>query len=351
MKVLVTGAAGFLGFHVSRALAARGDQVIGIDSINDYYDPRLKLARLAELGIGGRAVESAKTVQSAMFPGVGFCRLSLEDREGMDRLFAEHRFDRVCHLAAQAGVRYSLENPRAYIQANVVGFLNVLEGCRTTGTGHLVFASSSSVYGLSRSMPFSEHGHTDHPVSLYAASKKADEMMAHSYAHLYGIPATGLRFFTVYGPWGRPDMAYYKFARAIVVGTPIDLFNSGEMKRDFTYVDDVVEGITRVLDRPASPDPAWNPKDPDAASSSAPYRIYNIGSNRGEPLAHLISALERGLGRKAEFRSLPMQPGDVAATEADPSLLERDFGWKPSTTLDEGVARFVEWFTAYHHGA
>jgi UDP-glucuronate 4-epimerase len=347
MKVLVTGAAGFIGFHLCRALAARGDQVIGIDSINEYYDPRLKLARLAELGIGGRAVESAKTAQSSLFPGVGFCRLSLEDRQGMDRLFSQHRFERVCHLAAQAGVRYSLENPRAYIETNVVGFLNVLEGCRATGIGHLVFASSSSVYGLSQRIPYSEHSDTDHPVSIYAASKKANEMMAHAYAHLYGLPVTGLRFFTVYGPWGRPDMAYYKFARAIVEGRPIELFNSGEMMRDFTFVDDVVQGVVRVMDRPAAPDPNWDAARPDPASSRAPYRLYNIGNSRAAPLEDLVSALERRLGRKADRRLVPMQPGDVKATEADVADLRRDFDWAPSTSLEDGIARFVEWFVKY----
>jgi UDP-glucuronate 4-epimerase len=351
MKVLVTGAAGFIGFHLCRALAARGDEVTGIDAINDYYDPDLKRARLAELGIGGRAADSGRPVQSATLPCLSFCRLSLENTEGMANLFAEKRFDRICHLAAQAGVRYSLENPRAYIEANVVGFLNVLEGCRSTNVGHLVFASSSSVYGLSQRTPFSEHAGADHPVSMYAASKKADEMMAHSYSHLYGIPCTGLRFFTVYGPWGRPDMAYFKFARAIVEGTLIDLFNSGEMTRDFTYVDDVVKGVVRVLDRPAAPDPQWDPARPDPASSSAPYRIYNIGNSRAEPLVSLVTALERALGRKAERRLVPMQPGDVRVTEADVSDLERDFGWKPSTTLVDGIERFVEWFKSYHQEA
>jgi len=351
MKVLVTGAAGFIGFHLCRVLGGRGDQVTGMDSINDYYDPDLKRARLAELGIGGRAAVSGRPVQSATVPALSFCRLSLEDTVGMESLFAEKRFDRVCHLAAQAGVRYSLENPRAYIEANVVGFLNVLEGCRTTSVGHLVFASSSSVYGLSQRTPFSEHDGTDHPVSLYGASKKADEVMAHAYSHLYGIPCTGLRFFTVYGPWGRPDMAYYKFARAIVEGKPIELFNSGEMTRDFTYIDDAVKAVVRVLDRPAASNPKWDPAQPDPASSSAPYRVYNIGNGRAEPLARLVMALEHALGKKAERRLVQMQPGDVRATEADVSDLERDFGWKPSTALDDGIARFVEWFKSHHGGA
>ena len=350
MKVLVTGAAGFIGFHLSRALAGRGDEVVGIDSINDYYDPALKRARLADLGIGGRAADSGRLVESATLPRVTFRRLLLEDREGIDRFFSAHKFDRVCHLAAQAGVRYSLENPRAYIEANVVGFLNVLEGCRATGVGHLVFASSSSVYGLSQRTPFSEHAGTDHPVSIYAASKKADEMLAHAYAHLFGIPCTGLRFFTVYGPWGRPDMAYYKFAQAIVEGKNIELYNSGKMTRDFTYVDDVVEGMMRVTDRPAASDPGWDPAHPDPAVSSAPFRIYNIGNSRAEPLAALVTALERQLGRKAELRMGPMQPGDVRATEADVSDLKRDFGWMPTTSLEDGIARFVKWFKSYREG-
>lgn len=348
MSILVTGAAGFLGFHLCRLLAKRKMQVVGIDSINSYYDPDLKRARLRELGINREDAESGALRRSSTLPGLQFQKLALEDRAGMEALFSKEGFRRVCHLAAQAGVRYSLVNPRAYVEANVAGFLNVLEGCRTSNVGHLVFASSSSVYGLSRRMPFSEHDHTDHPVSLYAASKKANEMMAHSFAHLYGMPATGLRFFTVYGPWGRPDMAYYKFARAMVEGTPIDLFNSGEMKRDFTYIDDVVEGIARVMDRPAAPDASWSAENPDPSSSSAPFRIYNVGSNRAEPLGRLVSALEHALGRKAKCRLLPMQRGDVAATEADLSLLERDFGWKPTTTLEEGIGRFAEWFRSYH---
>ena len=349
MKTLVTGAAGFLGFHLCRLLAARGEQVVGIDSINSYYDPGLKLARLQALGISREDAQSGSLRSSRTLSGVRFQKLALEDRAGMEALFLQEGFQRICHLAAQAGVRYSLVNPRAYVEANVVGFLNVLEGCRACRAGHLVFASSSSVYGLSRRMPFSERGHSDHPVSLYAASKKANEMMAHAYAHLHGLPVTGLRFFTVYGPWGRPDMAYYKFARAIAEGTPIDLFNSGEMKRDFTYVDYVVEGIARVIERPAAPDASWDAESPDPSSSSAPFRIYNIGSSRAEPLSRLVAALERGLGRKAVCRMLPMQPGDVTATEADLSLLERDFGWKPATGLDDGVARFVEWFKSYEN--
>lgn len=348
MKILATGAAGFIGFHLCRMIAERGDEIVGIDSISDYYDPAIKYARLGELGIDRAAADSGVITRSGKLPNLSFLRLTLEDSAGMERLFSAHRFDRVAHLAAQAGVRYSIENPRAYVEANVVGFLNVLEGCRASQVGHLVFASSSSVYGLSQRFPFSEHEPAHHPVSLYAATKIADESMAHAYSHLYGIPSTGLRFFTVYGPWGRPDMAYYKFARAIFEGTPIDLFNLGDMKRDFTYIDDVVKAVTRVMDRPAAPDPLWKPERPDPASSSAPFRIYNIGNSKSEPIANLVFSLERCMGMKAKRRLIPMQPGDVLATEADVSELERDFLWKPSTTLDDGVARFVEWFKAYH---
>jgi UDP-glucuronate 4-epimerase len=350
MKVLVTGAAGFIGYHLCRLLATRGHQVVGIDSLNDYYDPALKRARLLQLGIGTAAADLGRLTDSPTLPGLSFARVSLEDRPAMDHLFATQPFDRVCHLAAQAGVRYSLQNPRAYIEANVVGFLNVLEGCREAAVKHLVFASSSSVYGLSRSLPFSEHAGTDHPVSLYAATKKADEMMAHVYAHLHRIPVTGLRFFTVYGPWGRPDMAYYKFAAAIADGQPIQLYNAGDMTRDFTYVDDVVKAVSLILDRPASPDPGWDPSKPDPAVSSAPYRIYNVGNSRAEPVASLVSALERGLGRKAIQTHAAMQPGDVQATEADVADLEHDFGWAPATSLETGIARFVEWFKTYHDG-
>lgn len=347
MRYLVTGAAGFIGYHLAKRLAARGDEVVGIDSINDYYDPALKLARLADLGIDAGDAASGRASRSASFPRLEFRRLSLEDRGAMEGLFSEGGFDRVCSLAAQAGVRYSLENPRAYIETNIVGFLNVLECCRIAGTPHLVFASSSSVYGLDDARPFSVHAGANHPASIYAATKKADELMAHAYSHLYGMPVTGLRFFTAYGPWGRPDMAYYKFARAIAEGRPIDVYNGGDMYRDFTYIDDIVEGVVRVCARPPEADPGWDPKNPDPASSSAPYRLYNIGNSRPVRLGDFIGALERAMGRKAERRDLPMQPGDVYSTEADVSELERDFGWKPSTRLEEGLPRFAEWFNSH----
>ncbi len=347
MRTLVTGAAGFIGFHLCRRFSQRGDEILGIDSINDYYDPGLKYARLRELGISKDAADSRAASASTALPSFRFQRLSLEDTHGVETLFAEHPFDRVIHLAAQAGVRYSIENPRAYVEANIDGFLNILEGCRAIHARHLVFASSSSVYGLSRRTPFSEHVPADHPVSLYAATKRSNELMAHVYSHLYGIPSTGLRFFTVYGPWGRPDMAYFKFARAITDGTPIDLYNSGDLKRDFTYIDDVVSAVEKAADCPPSPGPDGTSDQPDLAASFAPFRIYNVGNNKAEALGSLVKALEECLGKKANQRLLPMQPGDVYVTEADVSDMERDFGWRPSTPLMEGVSRFVEWFKTY----
>jgi UDP-glucuronate 4-epimerase len=347
VRYLVTGAAGFIGFHLARRLAQRGDEVLGLDTINDYYDPRLKISRLGELGLGLDAEEPGLEARSSRYPSLSFIRLGIEDRAGMEALFAKRGFDRVCNLAAQAGVRYSIENPRAYVEANVVGFLNVLECCRAAKTPHLVYASSSSVYGLNESRPFSPHEPTNHPMCMYAATKKADELMAHAYSHLYGLPTTGLRFFTVYGPWGRPDMAYFKFARAIAEGRAIDVYNGGDMLRDFTYIDDIVEGIIRVLERPAVANPSWDASKPDPATSRAPYRLYNLGNNRPVRLDDFIEALERALGRKAERRYLPAQPGDVYATEAEVSDLERDFGWKPSTPIDVGLARFAEWFDEY----
>jgi UDP-glucuronate 4-epimerase len=332
-KILVTGAAGFIGFHVSRRLLARGDEVVGLDNINSYYDVRLKHARLDQL-------QGQK--------GFSFRQLDLSDREGMNRLFAEDRPQKVVHLAAQAGVRYSLTNPHAYIDSNIIGFTNILEGCRHNAVGHLVYASSSSVYGANTKMPFSVHQNVDHPLSLYAATKKANELMAHTYAHLYGLPCTGLRFFTVYGPWGRPDMALFLFTRAILEGRPIDVFNNGKMRRDFTYIDDIVEGILRTLDHTATPNPEWSGDHPDPATSRAPYRLYNIGNNQPVELMYLIETLEKALGKTAAKNMLPMQPGDVPATFSDVEALTHDVGFKPATPIETGVKRFVEWYREFY---
>jgi UDP-glucuronate 4-epimerase len=321
--------------------------VVGIDSINDYYDPELKLARLAELGIDPGAAASGGAARGARYAALEFRRLSLEDRPGMEALFAGRGFDRVCNLAAQAGVRYSLENPRAYVEANVLGFLNLLECCRQAGSPHLVYASSSSVYGLGAARPYSTHSGVDHPMSLYAATKRADELMAHSYSHLYALPATGVRFFTVYGPWGRPDMAYYKFAKAIRSGAAIDVYNGGDMLRDFTYIDDIVEGLLRIIDGIPSGDAGWDPLRPDPARSSAPFRLYNLGNNKPERLLDFIAELERALGAEARKNFLPMQAGDVYATEAEIGDLLRDFGWRPRTGIREGLAAFAAWFKDY----
>ena len=332
MRVLVTGAAGFIGSHVSRVLLDRGDEVVGFDNLNDYYDPSLKEARLARLAGGD---------------GFELVRGDLVDRAAVDGAF-DRRIDRVVHLAAQAGVRYSLTNPHAYVDTNVTGTLNVLEACRHRGVDHLVFASSSSVYGANTAMPFSVHDNVDHPVSLYAATKKANELMAHAYSHLYRIPTTGLRFFTVYGPWGRPDMAAFLFTRAILEGRPIDVFNRGNMRRDFTYIDDIVEGVVRVLDRVPEPDDAWTGDAPDPASSAAPYRLYNIGNNSPVELMDLIGAIEKAVGRSADLNLLPMQPGDVPATYADVDDLVRDVGFCPATPIDVGIDRFVAWYREYY---
>ncbi len=331
--ILVTGAAGFIGFHVAQRLLQAGRRVVGVDNLNDYYDPALKQARLNLLNNDER---------------FRFVRLDLADQPATAALFADARFPAVIHLAAQAGVRYSLQNPQAYISANLQGFANVLEGCRHNGCGHLLFASSSSVYGANTRLPFSVHDNVDHPVSLYAATKKSNELMAHSYSHLFRLPTTGLRFFTVYGPWGRPDMAMFIFAKAILEGRPIKLFNHGRMQRDFTYVDDVVEAIIRLVDRAPQPDPAWSGANPDPATSSAPWRIYNIGNNNPEQLLHVVAVLERALGRSAEKELLPMEPGDVPATYADVDDLMRDVGFRPSTSIEDGVARFVQGFKDYH---
>jgi UDP-glucuronate 4-epimerase len=333
MKILVTGAAGFIGSHTAYRLLERGDTIVGLDNLNDYYDVSLKDARLARL---------------AGKPAFSFARLDLADRAGMAALFEREKFDRVIHLAAQAGVRYSLKNPYAYVDSNLVGFTAILEGCRHTSVKHLTYASSSSVYGANTTYPFSVHDNVDHPLSLYAATKKANELMAHTYSNLYGLPTTGLRFFTVYGPWGRPDMALFLFTRAILAGAAIDVFNYGDMERDFTYVDDIVEGVIRVSDRVAAADPTWSGKSPDPASSAHPYRIYNIGNNRPERLTRLIDVLEECLGRKAERNLLPMQPGDVPATAADITDLARDVDFRPSTPIEVGVRRFVEWYREYY---
>ncbi|ACO47038.2 NAD-dependent epimerase [Deinococcus deserti] len=332
MKVLVTGAAGFIGSTLSHRFLERGDEVIGFDNFNPYYDPQLKRDRAARL-----------TVK----PGFTLIEGNLEDRSAVDRLFREHRPERVVNLAAQAGVRYSLENPHAYIDANIVGFMNILEGCRHHGVQHLAYASSSSVYGMNTSMPFSVHDNVDHPLSLYAATKKANELMAHTYSHLYGLPTTGLRFFTVYGPWGRPDMAMFLFTRAILQGQPINVFNHGQMQRDFTYVDDIVEGVVRVTDQVATQNSQWNGAQPDPGTSSAPYRLYNIGNNNPVQLLHLIEVLEEKLGKKAEKNMLPLQDGDVPATYANVDDLVRDVGFKPATSIEDGVGRFVEWYRGY----
>jgi UDP-glucuronate 4-epimerase len=333
VSVLVTGSAGFIGYHVARRLLVDGHRVVGVDNLSEYYDPALKQARLDQL---------------APHAGFSFERVDVGDRSAVEALFRRHRPERVVHLAAQPGVRYSVDNPHAYVDANVVGFLNVLEGCRHGGVGHLVFASSSSVYGANTRLPFSVHDNVDHPVSLYAATKKANELMAHTYAHLYRLPCTGLRFFTVYGPWGRPDMALFLFTRAILEDRPIDVFDEGRMQRDFTYIDDVVEGVVRVLAKPPVPDPAWSGDRPDPGTSQAPYRVYNIGNDRPVPLRRYIEVLEGCLGRSAKKNFLPLQPGDVPVTRADIDDLARDFGYRPRTTIEEGVARFVEWYRTYY---
>src|SRR5258707_15601999 len=332
--VLVTGAAGFIGFHVARRLLSAGREVVGLDVVNDYYDPKLKEARLEIL---------------KRDPNFSFVKLDLANRAATSLLFAQHRFPAVIHLAAQAGVRYSLQHPHAYIDANIEGFINVLEGCRHNDCKHLLFASSSSVYGANTKLPFSVQDDADHPINLYAASKKANELMAHAYSHLYRIPATGLRFFTVYGPWGRPDMAMFLFAKAIVEGTPIKLFNHGNMRRDFTFVEDVSEAVVRLIDRPPPGKPDWSGDQPDPATSAAPWKIYNIGNNNPEELLHVVTLLEKEFGRTAAKEMLPMQPGDVQTTFADIDSLVRDIGYRPATTIEDGIARFAKWYRDYHN--
>lgn len=333
MKYLVTGAAGFIGMHTALKLLARGEEVVGLDNLNDYYDVNLKLARLARLTV---------------HPGFRFEKMAVEDRDAVAKLFRDYRPQRIVHLAAQAGVRYSLLNPHAYVDANIQGFLNILEGCRETQVEHLAYASSSSVYGGNTLLPFSEHHSVDHPVSLYAATKKANELMAHTYSHLFQIPTTGLRFFTVYGPWGRPDMALFLFTKAIREGRAIDVFNGGNMMRDFTFIDDIVEGVVRVVDKPATSSSTFDSSNPDAASGHAPYRVFNIGNSQPTPLMHYIVALESALGVEAKKNFLPMQPGDVPATSADTSELEAWVGFKPNTSVTVGVKRFVDWYREFY---
>ena len=348
MKILVTGTAGFIGFHLANRLLERGDVVIGLDSINDYYDENLKYSRLKVCGISREEVEYNKLVSSKKYPNYRFIKLNLEDKENINSLFATEKFDKVCNLAAQAGVRYSLTNPDVYINSNITGFLNILEACRYNPVKHLAYASSSSVYGLNESQPFSTRQNVDHPISLYASSKKANELMAHTYSYLFNIPTTGLRFFTVYGPWGRPDMALFLFTKAILEGKPIDIFNKGEMKRDFTYIDDIVEGIIRVIDNPPAGNKEWKGLTPDPSSSKAPYKIYNIGNSNPVRLMDFIEEIEKELGLKAQKNLLPMQPGDVPSTWADVTDLTENLNYKPNTSVKEGIKNFLTWYRDYY---
>ncbi|MEX6688436.1 NAD-dependent epimerase [Danxiaibacter flavus] len=348
MKILLTGAAGFIGFHVANRLLKDGHTVVGIDSLNHYYDLHLKVDRLQELGIDRNNIAYKTRIDSDIYPGFIFGQLNLEDKDGLNKAFEKAQFDLVIHLAAQAGVRYSLTHPDAYISSNIVGFVNVLECCRNYGVRHLVFASSSSVYGLNDEAPFTTDQNTDHPISLYAATKKSNELMAHSYSHLFQIPVTGLRFFTVYGPWGRPDMAPFLFTKAIIDGKPLKVFNYGEMKRDFTYVDDIVEGVARIMNFPPNPDPEWKSSNSDISSSTAPYKIYNIGKNAPISLMDFIAALENEIGKKAIVEFLPMQAGDLTATYADVADLIQRIDYKPTTSIEDGVRKFVKWYRTYY---
>jgi UDP-glucuronate 4-epimerase len=349
MKILVTGTAGFIGFHLSNRLLERGDEVVGLDSINDYYDVNLKYSRLAYAGITKESISYNQLVQSDKQANYRFVQLQLEDRENLQQLFAAEQFDAVVNLAAQAGVRYSLTNPYAYIDSNIVGFVNILECCRHNKVKHLAYASSSSVYGLNESVPFSTSHNVDHPVSLYAASKKSNELMAHVYSHLFNLPTTGLRFFTVYGPWGRPDMALFIFAKSILEGKPIQVFNHGQMVRDFTYVDDIVEGLVRVIDHPPAGDPNWNGMDPEPSGSKAPYKVYNIGNNSPVKLMDFVAAIEKELGKEAIKELMPIQPGDVPATFADVTDLTAQLGYKPDTNIQDGIRQFINWYKMYYN--
>lgn len=344
MKILITGTAGFIGFHLANKLIARGDEVVGLDCINDYYDPHVKYGRLGYAGIDQKDIEYNKLTQSSKTANYRFIKLQLEDKENLDGLFELERFDAVCNLAAQAGVRYSIENPMAYINANIIGFINILESCRHHGVENLSYASSSSVYGLNESYPFSTSDNVDHPMSLYAATKKSNELMAHTYSHLYGISTTGLRFFTVYGPWGRPDMALFLFTKAALEERSIDVFNHGEMLRDFTYVDDIVEGVTRIIDNPAQPNLDWSGMQPGPSTSSAPYKIYNIGNNDPVKLMDFITAIENALGKKIRKNMMPLQAGDVPATYANVDDLVQDLDYRPSTPVQKGIDNFVAWY-------
>lgn len=347
MKFLITGTAGFIGFHLANYLIKRGDTVIGLDCINDYYDVNLKYDRLAYAGIDKAKVKYNTLVASDKHPNYQFIQLKLEDKENLDRLFADQQFDKVCNLAAQAGVRYSLTNPDAYINSNIVGFLNILECCRHHNIKHLAYASSSSVYGLNGKSPFATSDNVDHPISLYAASKKSNELMAHTYSHLFKVPTTGLRFFTVYGPWGRPDMALFIFTKAILAGQPIQVFNNGNMVRDFTYIADIVEGVVRVLDNPPAGNAQWDAVHPDPSTSPAPYKVYNIGNNNPVKLMTFVEAIEEALGKEAVKELMPMQPGDVAATCADVTDLVENLKYKPDTKVQEGIQNFINWYREY----
>lgn len=354
MKILVTGTAGFIGAHLIIKLLERGDEVVGLDNINDYYDQNIKYARLVQGGIikslqDGEKIQYNQLLSSQKYPNYKFIKLNLEDKANLDALFLAEKFDKVIHLAAQAGVRYSLSNPMAYIESNIVGFINILEACRHNTIKGLVYASSSSVYGLNEAQPFSTHSNVDHPMSLYAASKKSNELMAHTYSHLYNIPTTGLRFFTVYGPWGRPDMALYLFTKAILEDTPIDVFNFGAMQRDFTYIDDIINGVVLVNDNPPKANSSWNGKNPDPASSSAAYKLYNIGNNKPIKLMDFIEALEKKLGKEAKKNMLPIQAGDVLSTYADVSDLMADLAYKPLTSIEEGISNFVDWYLDFYN--